>query len=345
MNRAGKARTAKEQNTSIWPPLPPDRIDCYSRLWQLELWLRDIVYVELKSRYGGDWENKIDGRPRGPFSADKRLRHMPTRERGPLSYVTFDSLTKTIRKHRRLFATYLPPLSIWNARLEEVRQVRNRVAHFRNGHDTDSARVNQLLVDVDKGVWRFCTSYNDPDPIYPPAREKVARRFIHLDPFPWTLVGDNKLARVGHAPSDMVLSVTIETLRRPWLKSKAVAQIAGKYGYVYDIRIAARQNCAFDYSNFLKSTEHLHHLVCHFLLDAYGGSIRITIPAVHGENVIVSSVAKFVERAECAIERGQAHTGQVNALVKAWPEYVLGPDHPLSFLGPDMPCAMFGFAS
>ncbi|MBW7996825.1 MAG: hypothetical protein FVQ81_09725 [Candidatus Glassbacteria bacterium] len=330
--------------SSIWPPLPSGRLDCYVSLWQLELWLRELVYLELKSRYGTDWANYLVGLRPGPQRADSRLTHMPTRERGPLSYLTFDALIKTISKHRRLFAPYLPVRSVWDARIEEVAQIRNRVAHFRQGHDGDLARVRQHLADIDNGIWTFCTSYNYAHPIYPPEREKVARQFIDLDPFPWGLTGDGALARFGSAPPDMLISVTIEMLRRPWLKARLAAQIAGKYGYLYDVHIGARQNRAFDYANLLSNTKRLHEHCCHIFLDAYAGTLRLTIPSVLGAAVITDTIHRFVEMARHALRPSHAPLPgeDVASVVRTWPEYLLGPDHPFSFLGPDMPCTMFG---
>lgn len=140
----------QQAHRSVWPPLPEGRLECYVRLWQLELWLRELVYLELKSRYGTAWSSRLFGYGTQPQKADARLTHMPTREQGPLSYITFSSLLKTIRKNRHLFAPYLPVPSIWNARMEEVTQIRNRVAHFRQGHENDLTRVRQTLKDIDK---------------------------------------------------------------------------------------------------------------------------------------------------------------------------------------------------
>lgn len=329
---------------TIWPPLPEGRLECYVSLWQLELWLRELVYLELKARYGIDWSQHLVGVRAGPKRADSRLTHMPTRERGPLSYLTFNGLLKTISKHRRLFAPYLPIRSVWDARIEEVSQIRNRVAHFRQGHDGDLSRVKQLLADIDRGIWHFCTSYNDPQPIYPPARDKVAREFLDLDPFPWTRTGeDDAIVRVGHAPQDMVMSVAIEKLRRPWLKSKPPTQIAGKYGYLYDVTLCARNGRAFDYANLLSNANSLHEDCCHILLDRHAGTIRVTLPAILGPATLTNTIRQFIEMARHAIRpsRSPFHAGGVDSVVQAWPEYVLGPDHPFSFLSPDMPCAMF----
>ena len=38
----------------------PDRIlQTYSRLWQLETWLRSMVYVELRAHLGDAWTSKV----------------------------------------------------------------------------------------------------------------------------------------------------------------------------------------------------------------------------------------------------------------------------------------------
>ncbi len=268
---------------------------------------------------------------------------MPTRERRPLSYISFDSLVRTISRRRHLFAPYLPIRSIWDAKLDEVRQIRNRVAHFRQGNDGDLQRVDQLLTDIDPGIWRFCTSYNDHFPILPPSREKVIKQFIELDPFPWSQVGDGAWSRVGMASPDMLLSANIEVIRRPWLRAKYQGQVAGKYGYLFDINIHARQNRVFEYKNFLKNTTHIHDRCCHILLDSFGTTIRATLPSVLGAAQITDTVNTLIEMGRSALRPSQTllEINRVDSLAKDWPEYVLGPDHPFSFLGPDMPCKIF----
>ncbi|TPK82543.1 hypothetical protein FJ936_23905 [Mesorhizobium sp. B2-4-13] len=363
MNRSTDSeQVTKRQKTAlayeVWPPMPSGRLDCYTLLWQLELWLREIVYLELKTRYGSAWASHIvvqSGKRSRQIKkglseagarsqlADSRLTHMPTRERNPLSYITFDTLLKTVSRHWRLFAPYLPVLSIWKARMEEVSQIRNRVAHFRNGHPGDLQRVGQVLNDIDKGVWVFVTSYNNPHPIYPPRRDKVAKQFIELDPFPWSATGDNGIIRLGIAPRDMRIGVTVEVLRRPWLRAKFVGQVASKYGYLYDVQITARQGRVFNYRRFLEGTKRDHDICCHIVLDAMSNGIRLTIPSVTGATAIVEGLSRFIAAAErTLLPSVSSIAGNVAAIVSEWPEYVLAPDNPLAFLSPDMPCRMTG---
>jgi hypothetical protein len=137
-----------------------------------------------------------------------QLSHMQTPETELLSYTTFGDLCQTIGNEWNLFQPYLPPKGLWEAKLEEIKQIRNRVAHFRSGHRDDLQRVIQLLRDVDKGFWRFCTSYNDCKPIIPPSEDPVAQHFMHLEQFPYAEVGDNTWARVGIADSAAYFTLT-----------------------------------------------------------------------------------------------------------------------------------------
>ena len=61
---------------SIVPELPQRILDTYARLWQLETWLRRLVYVELRALCGDDWASKVSDTERVK-KADKRLTHMP----------------------------------------------------------------------------------------------------------------------------------------------------------------------------------------------------------------------------------------------------------------------------
>ena len=56
------------------------------------------------------------------------------------------------------------------------------MAHFRLGHEDDLARALQLLRDLDRGFWTFCTSYNDAQPILPASNDPVVQHFLDLDP-------------------------------------------------------------------------------------------------------------------------------------------------------------------
>jgi hypothetical protein len=144
------------------PEMPSDAPITYIYLWQLETWLRQMVYVELKSELGKEWTGASQ-LPKAEKSrqSDVILTHMPGPEQQLLSFSSLTELSSIIEARWDLFSPYLPPKYIWSAKLSEVEQVRHRVAHYRYGNSADSARVVNFLRDIDHGFWHFCTSYND----------------------------------------------------------------------------------------------------------------------------------------------------------------------------------------
>src|SRR5689334_21289794 len=101
----------KSRPSLMVPELPQRILDTYSRLWQLETWLRRLVYVELRALKGDEWELPIRGASK-PKEADKRLTHMPSPENNSLSYLQFSAICRIISEAWSLFEHYLPPQSI-----------------------------------------------------------------------------------------------------------------------------------------------------------------------------------------------------------------------------------------
>jgi hypothetical protein len=267
---------------------------------------------------------------------------MPSPEENSLSYAQLSGICRIISDNWHLFEPFLPPKSIWEAKLEEVSQVRHRVAHFRTGHEDDLQRVTQLLRDIDSGFWRFCTSYNDPAPVLPQSDDPVVQHFLHLDQFPWGSCGDGKWARTGIADPEALLNVTMEVLCRPRASWKT--PIAGNVGFLYDIHVGARHSRVFDFARLLKSTSGVHHHCVHICLDSLFGSFRVTLPSVLGAERVTKIVERFIEASISCLSysrQGNGAEGAAQWLADTWPEYVLGPANPLTFLDPEMPCSFF----
>lgn len=322
------------------PEVNKESLLVYARLWQLEKWLREMVYIELKSKKGRNWmkfkttENK--------YEADKKLQHMPTSDKSPLSYLTFSELTKYINNNWELFSMYLPPQNLWEAKLEEVVHIRNRIAHYRKGHSDDLNRLLQLMRDIDNGFWRFCTSYNNVYPILPQDRNAVTKKYFELDPFAYKQVGDKEWAMFGTAPESLRYMVSVNVSNREW--AEKTEQIDATVGYIYDVKIIMRKENRFDYKVFLERTVSIHSEVLHFCLDAFSNSIRVTIPAKIGNEKVIEIIDVLIEEVEYSMtQSGFVNTDNlfVQALSEEWPEYVLGPKNPLTFLDPSMTCSFF----
>jgi hypothetical protein len=322
------------------PELPVRILETYARLWQFETWLRRLVYVELRAAEGDNWAARLASAEKAK-EADKRLTHMLTQEEALLSFAQLSDLRKIITAEWRLFAPILPPTTIWEAKLEEVSQIRHRVAHFRLGHHDDLQRLVQLLRDVDKGFWKFCTSYNNPRPVIPHSADPVVSHFLDLDLYPWRQLRDNRWARVGTTDPDALLSVTVEVLCRPWATWST--PIAGTSGLLYDVRMHASRQRSFEYRPLLESTASVHPHLVHICLDSMAKKLRLTIPAVLGSELIIAIVERFTEAAHYCLQTSlrSGDEREVQALADASPEYILGPAHPLAFLDPQMPCSIF----
>jgi hypothetical protein len=341
---------------SLNPELPPKRrahdvdelpertLQTYARLWQLETWLRRMVYVELKAKLGNNWQSvvRVD-RSNGPLKADKALVHMPTPEEDPLSYAQLSELRRIITANRALFDPFLPPERIWDARMEEIAQIRHRVAHFRQGNEHDLNRVVELLRDIDKGFWKFCTSYNDTHTVLPQSDDPVTAHFLHLDLLPWSEVQPSKWARVGTIPDSEWFCVTVDTTVRPWAAWET--PVSGREGIFYDVQIftRGRRRRCFDYSQILKNTQRLHSNFAHIGLNDQAECLRLTIPALLGDRVIIPILEEVIEMAHsCAYPLGKPMLqGYIKNYADTWPEYVLAPHHALAFLTSDMPCSFF----
>ncbi|MGQ5765100.1 Swt1 family HEPN domain-containing protein [Serratia sp. IR-2025] len=312
----------------------------YARLWQFEKWLREMVYIELKAKKGRNWFNF--NKTKSTYETDKSLTHIPAANDNPLSFTTFPELIRLIKNNWDLFSEYLPPKYIWEAKLEEVVLIRNRVAHFRNGHRDDIDRLLQLMKDVDSGFWKFCTDYNDLHPILPPERDVVAKKYANLDPFSFKEIDTNEWARFGSAPQGLRYIVSINSSRRRWAEKSV--EITGTQGYIYDVNIILRDNWKFKYSELLTATSKFKADVIHICLDALSNTFRVTIPAVIGADEvcgIVDSLINITENSITVHHPINSDVDTVQELSDEWPEYVIGPKNPLTYLGPDMPCSFF----
>lgn len=333
---------SKESQVEGFEPLadvPIQVINTYARLWQFETWLRTMVYVELRALLGDDWGKELNATS-GPLQADKALTHMPTPELNALSYSQLAKLITLVDAHWDCFAIYLPPKPIWNAKLQEIAQIRHRVAHFRVGHADDLARVKQFLRDIDMGFWRFCTSYNDVNAVLPQSSDPVTAHFLPLDPLPWVEFEEKKWAQIGARDKSLPVGLSVRAQRRPWA-SKPLK--CGAPGHLYDFYMFAQDGRGYEMKRLLNSTQAIHQHLVHLCLGSNVASIRFTLPSLLGHDAIITIVEAFHDAAINSVRRGRdtLDPGGMNALAAAWPEYVLGPENPLAFLDPEMDCSFF----
>lgn len=331
------------------PFLPSDASNRLLRLlWQLEVWLREMVYVELRARHA-DWKKPIadvvKNWPPRSIGADKRLTHMTTRHEGPISYLTLGELLQVIQGPTNwpLFESYFPPRDIFISKMTEISQIRHRVAHFRDPHRTDVDRVVLFLRDLDKGIWQFTTSYARSELyISDGTRDSVSEYFNETHLQRPTVEMKTFNGQWMHSANSMnpALHFGLCGSWRPWFIKEVESALIDRQGFVYHGFYMAAYDRFLDLDRILESTKSVHANCMHVRISSR--SIEVTIPSILGRDLVVDTLETFLERCMSSAHRGERADGdRVEKTASAWPEYVLGPSNPLGDFGSDVECTIF----
>ncbi len=147
------AVTSRAVDAAASHGFPVEALDVFARWWQLERWLRSLVYLELRAKYGATWNARL---PR----AEKRAQQQSTWDymaspegTSPINYMEVSDLFRIIADHWDIFGyALLRNQSTRDGRVEELAQIRHRLAHCRIPHDDDQARIEQILRDLVLGM-------------------------------------------------------------------------------------------------------------------------------------------------------------------------------------------------
>jgi hypothetical protein len=136
--------------------------------------------------------------------------------------------------------------------------------------------------------------------------------------------------------------VTIEVLRMSWVEW--TVPVDGVAGFLYEVKVHARDMRRLDFARLLTATRFLHRHVTHICLDSEETSFRLTIPACLGKDLVIRLVRAFHEAALNAVGPAREFVAddRVQRFADTQPEYVLGPSNPMTFITPDATCSMFG---
>jgi hypothetical protein len=339
-------------SVEVPPEVSDHTLRTFLRLYQLETWMREMVYLELKAYYGTDWWTEVEDLKKANIrvdlaeryrSKDRQHPHISTPENDPLWFISFDTLLKIIfhPKMWKRFESYFTTKKILQSKFEEIAPVRNRVAHCRSLHPYDLRRLEQLMLDFDQNFWRFCTSYQD--------------YYV----FAGNLVTNEVAQKYEKSPD-----VTVYYGVRPSVKLRRIKPELGR-GLVYDVNIASTypQSRFLDYEPILKYTRNFHKFVLHIVLDSFQTHLRVTIPGTVTAATTIEVIERFwyacrnfystrpfvplVSNAEPKQQDGfmrehEARQKPFDMIAAKWPHYVVPPSHPYDFLDRDCPCSFFG---
>jgi hypothetical protein len=212
---------------SLASGVPADAVLFYGRWFQLETWLREVVYVELRAKYGPAWQEHLEGRAPRRAAGDARNAYMASADADDvLAYADVGDLFALIEAQWPLFDRYLLPRRRWAGRSEELRELRNRNAHCRRPHRDDVARLEQTLRDLEGGAWLFYSSYVDARGLSSRSRDPVARA--------WLGRRHEVAGRlVDHAARQYDVRFRLRFAARPWATMPRGGSVSGLEGLVW----------------------------------------------------------------------------------------------------------------
>lgn len=197
---------------AVIPGVMPERsVALYARWWQLETWLRQLTYVELRARYGVSWSDKVKAAS-GRRTRDAAFTHMSaTDSDNPLAYLDYSQLIHVMGRHWEQFGYALLEQGSWDGRQEELERIRHRIGHMRKPHRDDLSRLEQTLRDLEHGAFIAYASYN---------RRTVPGPQEHPDPVAdgWILRQHPTAQRLmRHAEQRYETTLQVLASRRPWI--------------------------------------------------------------------------------------------------------------------------------
>lgn len=208
--------------------VPPAASAIHARWWQLETWLRSLVYVELRSRYGADWVQYLPARAAKTRARDANShRYMSTPDATDhLAYLDVGELFPIISDNWELFEPSLLDKPVWDGRVEELNKIRRRIAHCRRPHADDLNRLEQTLRDIDGGAYQAMAAYNRRDTPHRELDDPLVRLWVRGEASGFGIV--------EHARRQYDTNFSLQCSRRPWAETLADGSpISGTVGWLW----------------------------------------------------------------------------------------------------------------
>jgi hypothetical protein len=190
--------------------MPARSVGLYARWWQLETWLRELAYVELRALSGRAWTDAVKVAT-GRQNQDVRFTHMAGADNdNPLAYLDYSQLLEVLDRHWAQVGYALIERDSWDGRQADLKRIRHRIGHLRRPHRDDLARLEQTLRDLEQGAFRALASYND---------RHTPDRVDDSDAVAVSWLGEqHPVAQrlIGHARREYDTLLLVRKSRRPW---------------------------------------------------------------------------------------------------------------------------------
>ncbi|MBX3113895.1 MAG: hypothetical protein KF836_04950 [Fimbriimonadaceae bacterium] len=251
--------------------VPEESKQLFTLCWQVEEWLRLLVYVELRRSFddlSAITDHKLNQQPISQKS-DKAMSHMATAHESALSYLSLGQLWKIIidPQYWPLFEQFFPPLEIAKGKMAEFSTIRNRVAHFRRPSASDLDRAKLFVKDLNLGLHLFCKAYtvqlnreSESRNALNASLEKMWQDHyfgieMHLPNGDWLYAG-------GEHQYDPLMNANI-TWHNKFYSDKSDEDMA-----VLSLSLSATNTRypSFDFDSVYRATVNIHNQIIHFIV-------------------------------------------------------------------------------
>ncbi|MEX3839869.1 Swt1 family HEPN domain-containing protein [Paraburkholderia sp. BR10882] len=271
--------------------MPATASALYSRWWQLETWLRSLVYLELRSAMGSAWADVLPVNSADRQQKDEEYRHMRTPDaQDRLAYLDAGPLLQLTVDQWQLFRFYLPAQKIWAGRIEELKAIRNRIGHCRRPHSDDLDRLEQTLRDLDGGAFLAMSSFNDQLQPNQEWSDVLVRDWIHQE--------HSEASLIDHARKQYDTSFRLSISRRPWAEPLArnEEQLGNRPGYVWHACWYFRGGRPFNLSKFWRDIEFNKDPIMLVCADT-PSSLRVSFSAMEDQRQVSDVIGRSFDAA------------------------------------------------
>lgn len=252
----------------------------YSRWWQLETWLRSLVYLELRSAKGSAWADELPIASADRQQKDEEYRHMRTPDaQDRLAYLDAGPLLQLTLDQWSLFRSYLPTQKIWAGRIEELKAIRNRIGHCRRPHGDDLDRLEQMLRDLEGGAFLAASSFNDQSRPNEEWSDVLVRDWVH---------GEHSAAHlIEHARKQYDTIFSLRLSCRPWATPFSLneVQLGCRSGYVWHACWYFRGGKSFNLTKFWRDLEFKKSLITLVCADS-PSSLQVSFSALEDQKQV-----------------------------------------------------------
>lgn len=321
--------------------VPVAALATYGRWWQLETFLREVAYVELRARWGEAWTDHLTKTAPKRAAKDTVNAYMASADAGELlAYADISDLFRLIEDQWHLFANVLLPKERWAGTAHLLRDVRNRNAHCRRPHRDDPARLKQTLRDLDAGA-RFYSSYLHACPPSNTSLDPVVRAWVD---------GEHPTARrlLKHAENQYEVRFQLRYSVRPWASRPAADTITGTSGVLWHAEwyTSSREVPVVKLWDRLSERGDDDRLV-HLLHD--GWTIVATFPAIDAPEQITDAIGRIFDDVLTTSRPRPSTMESTEEELQRWkvgsdrlPGRVQVPWTPLSLMDYELPFSLFG---